>query len=251
MSLPNHFADAAVARRYVQGRPYVHEVVAQEIVRHAGRVERAVDVGAGTGLSTRALLRCTASVIGVDPSVEMLAAACRNSTVRYVCGTAERLPLPSASMDLATLSAAFHWCDHSALFSELERVVRPGGWLAIYDVELANVIESPSLVEWLHNDYWRSLPRCAHLGVFDAATHVRPPFTLVSDTRERTVLPVRADDLIAFVLSQASSINAVTTASVSFDALERRLRRAISAVLPRDIAATVVFDIPFSILRRS
>lgn len=251
MTLRNHFADAGVASRYVQGRPYVHDVVAQDIVRHAGRVARAVDVGAGTGLSTRALLRCAASVIGVDPSVEMLAAAFRNGAVRYVCGTAERLPLSDASVDLATLSAAFHWCYHDALFSELERVVRPGGWIAIYDVELANVVESPALVEWLRDDYWPSLPRCTHFGAFDGATDVRPPFALVSDTCERTVLPMRADDMLAFVLSQASSINAVTSGFTSLDALERRLRHTIADALPRDIAATVAFDVPFSLLRRS
>ncbi len=251
MSLRNHFADAGVASRYVEGRPYVHELVVQDIVRHAGRVARAVDVGAGTGLSTRALLRCAASVIGVDSSEEMLAAAFRNTAVRYVCGTAERLPLSSASVDVATLSAAFHWCDHDELFGELERVVRPGGWIAIYDVELADVVESPALVEWLQHEYWPSLPLCVHFGAFDAATDVRPPFALVSDTRNRTVLPMRADDMIAFVLSQAGSLNAVSTGFTSLDMLERRLRQAISAALPRDIAATAVFDVPFSLLRRT
>jgi ubiquinone/menaquinone biosynthesis C-methylase UbiE len=249
-SVPNHFAVPGVARRYAAGRPYVHDVVAAEIVRHAGRLGRAVDIGAGTGLSTRALLRCAATVIGVDPSIEMLGTAFRNPAAQYVGGVAETLPLASGSFDLATVSAAFHWCNHDALFSELERVIRPGGWIAIYDVELATVVESPSLVEWLRSDYWPSLPRCTHFGAFDAASHVRAPFALVAETNERAALPMSADDIVAFVLSQASSINAMSTGFASIDSLEKRLRRAMASALPRALAATVVFDVPFSLLRR-
>ena len=246
----NHFAVPGVASRYVAGRPYVHDVVAREIVRHTGRLERAVDVGAGTGLSARALLRCAATVVGVDPSTEMLRAAFRNPAVRYVGGAAEGLPLASSSFELATVSAAFHWCHHDALLSELARVVRPRGWIAIYDVELSGVVESPSFVDWLRRDYWASLPHCVSFGAFDAGAHVRPPFALTAQTVERIALPMSADDLIAFVLSQASSINAVSAGFASMETLERRLRRAASSTLPRALAATVMFDVPFFLLRR-
>ena len=56
---------------------------------------------------------------------------------------------------------------------------------------------------------------------------------------------------MAFVLSQASSINAVSTGFTTLETLERRLSNAFSDALPRDIAATVVFDLPFSLLRVS
>lgn len=171
--------------------------------------------------------------------------------MHYVGGVAEALPLTAASFDLATVSAAFHWCNHAALFSELERIVRPGGWIAIYDLELASVLESPSFVEWLRHDYWASLPRCTSFGAFDTASHVRPPFALLTDATERTALPMSADDIVAFVLSQASSINAVSTGWTSLDVLEQRLRRAAASALPRQLAATVVFDMPFSLLRRA
>jgi SAM-dependent methyltransferase len=247
----NHFAVPGVAARYAAGRPYVHDIVVRQIVRHTGPITHAVDIGAGTGLSTRALLRCSNAVVGVDPSVEMLGAAFRNAAVRYAAGTAEMLPLSAGCMELATLSAAFHWCNHDALFRELERVIRPGGWIAIYDVELVDVVEAPSLVAWLRHEYWASLPRCAHFGAFDAASHIRPPFVLMAQTDERTVVPMTADELVAFVLSQASSINAVSTSFASLDTLERRLRDAVASTMPRALAAAVTFDVPFSLLRRT
>jgi SAM-dependent methyltransferase len=251
LTITNHFTVPGVASRYAAGRPYVHDVVVREITRHAGPVARAVDVGAGTGLSTRALLRCASAVVGVDPSFEMLGAAFQHRAVRYIVGAAEHLPLCSASCDVATLSAVFHWCDHDALLDELGRVVRPGGWVAIYDVELAGVIESPALVEWLRGEYWATLPRCTHFGAFDVAAHLRPPFALVADTTERATLPMSANALVDFVLSQASSINAVSTAFAALATLEQRLRGAMASAIPRGLAATAVFDIPFALLRRT
>lgn len=250
MSASNHFAVAGVARRYAAGRPYVHDVVVREIMKRTGDVADAVDIGAGTGLSTRALLRCATRIVGVDPSIEMLDQAFRHPHAHYVAGTGERLPLASQSVDLATISAAYHWCDHDALFRELERVVRPSGWVAIYDVELVNVAEAPSLIDWLRSEYWAALPRCGNFGPFDPTSHVRAPFASVADTMHRVEVPMTADDLLLFVLSQASSINAVSTGFASLEALELQLRSAMSAAVPRALAATVMFDVPLSLLRR-
>jgi hypothetical protein len=58
------------------------------------------------------------------------------------------------------------------------------------------------------------------------------------------------DEVVSFVLSQASSINAVSTAFTSFEVLERRLRDAFVTAFPRHLAATAVFDAPLALLRR-
>jgi SAM-dependent methyltransferase len=247
----NHFAVPGVARRYATGRPYIHDVVAQAIFQHTGAIGRALDVGAGTGLSTRALLRGAEQIIGIDPSVEMLDAAFRNPRVRYVAGTGECLPLSSSCIDLVTVSAAYHWCRHDALFGELERVVRPGGWIAIYDVELVGILEAPSLIGWLRNDYWAQLPRCSHFGAFDPATGPHPPFVMIAATTTSVDVPMTIDESVSFVLSQASSINAVATGARSLETLEQRLRGAFETAFPRRLAATARFDVPSFLLRRA
>ena len=131
----------------------VHHVVGDEILRRCGRIARAVDIGSGTGLSARALLGCADTVVGVDPSVEMLAAAFRHASIGYAAGSAEQLPLASGSFDLATMGSAFHWCDQQAAFAEIDRVVRRDGGAAIYDVELAGLAAAPALIEWLRGEY--------------------------------------------------------------------------------------------------
>jgi SAM-dependent methyltransferase len=209
-----------------------------------------VDIGSGTGLSARALLGGADVVVGVDPSVEMLSVAFRHASIRYVAGSAEQLPLASDLFDLATISSAFHWCDRQAMFSELERIVRRGGGVAIYDVELAGLAEAPALMDWLRGDYWTSLPRCHHNGAFDVRLHVRRPFTIIANTTLHAEAAMTHDDLVSFVLSQASSINAVTAGASSIDGLEGRLRDGLGQHLGHDVTSTARFDVPFALLRK-
>ena len=181
----------------------------------------------------------------------MLVAAFRHEHIRYVAGTAEQLPLAPGSCDLATMGSAFHWCERQATFAELERVVRRGGSVAIYDVELTGVSGSPALIGWLRGDYWANLPRCPHNGAFDVRQHVRRPFTIIANGTLRAEAPMTVDELVSFILSQASSINAVTVGAASFDALEARLRDGLAQhIRSGGAAATARFDVPFSMLRK-
>ena len=246
----NHFAVPGIASRYAAGRPYVHHVAGSEILRRCGHVSAAVDIGSGTGLSARALLGGAEAVVGVDPSVEMLSAAFRHASIRYVAGEAEQLPLASDSFDLATMGSAFHWCDRQATLVEFERVLRRGGSIAIYDIELTGLAESPALIDWLRSGYWAGLPRCPHNGAFDVRLHVRRPFTLVTNMTLRAEAPMTIDALVSFILSQASSINAVTTGAASFAALEASLRDGLARHVPPVAAATARFDVPFTLLRK-
>jgi SAM-dependent methyltransferase len=91
-----------------------------------------VDLGSGVG--TWSELMATAfrgTVWGVEPSEKMRAVAERehgHPGVRYVEGSAERIPLPDASCDAALFSYVIHHLrDRGAAASELHRVLRPGG----------------------------------------------------------------------------------------------------------------------------
>lgn len=127
-----NFDDAADA--YERGRPgYPPEVVAwlaAELGLRAGRT--VLDVGAGTGKLTRALLATGATVLAVEPLPAM-----REVLERVVpeasalAGTAEALPLAAESVDAITAAAAFHWFEASAALAEFHRVLGPGGRLAV------------------------------------------------------------------------------------------------------------------------
>ena len=88
-----------------------------------------LDLAAGTGKLTRPLVASGATVIAVEPVAEMRAVLPRS--VQALDGTAEQIPLDDSSVDLVTVAQAFHWFDGDAALTEIHRVLRPGGRLAL------------------------------------------------------------------------------------------------------------------------
>lgn len=93
----------------------------------------AVDVGAGTGKLTRALLDLGLRVIAVERDGEMVTRITRDSWVLRC--DAEKLPLRDASVDVVAAGQALHWFAGSALV-EMQRVMRRGGRLVAVDMLL-------------------------------------------------------------------------------------------------------------------
>jgi demethylmenaquinone methyltransferase/2-methoxy-6-polyprenyl-1,4-benzoquinol methylase len=114
----------------------LHRVWNKKVVRATGLRPggRAIDLACGTGSLTRDLARKVGpegSVLGVDFSREMLRAAKTRPVpnVEYRLGDATRLEgVPSGAFEAATIAyGARNIPDLDALFSEMARVLRPGG----------------------------------------------------------------------------------------------------------------------------
>jgi len=125
---------AEVAGAYERGRPEyppaVVGVIAAEL--HLSQTAPVLDLAAGTGKLTRALLGMGLDVVAVEPQSslrEVLAENVGDERVRE--GLAEAIPLPAASVAAVTVADAFHWFDHTAALAEIRRVLRPGGGLAV------------------------------------------------------------------------------------------------------------------------
>jgi SAM-dependent methyltransferase len=88
----------------------------------------AVDVGAGTGLLTRALARKVPRVVAVEPDERMRAVlSARSPAIEALDGRGEAIPLPDASADGVFISSAWHWMDPERTMAEVTRVLRDGG----------------------------------------------------------------------------------------------------------------------------
>jgi len=111
------------------------EVIAEEL--DLPPHPRVADLGAGTGRASIAMAGRGWRVTAVEPGGPMLEvlrsqADAAGVTVETVQATAEATGLGAAAFDLATAAQAFHWFDKQAALTEMARIVRPGGGLALF-----------------------------------------------------------------------------------------------------------------------
>lgn len=98
----------------------------------ANRPLRVIDLGAGTGILTRILLRLGHQVTPVEPDAGMRARLTEASGgLAALDGAAERIPVPDASVDAVLAAQSYHWFDRDRAHREAGRVVRPGGVFAV------------------------------------------------------------------------------------------------------------------------
>lgn len=99
---------------------------------------RVVDLGSGSGLSTRWCATWAAQVTGVEPNADMRHQAERatdSANVEYVDGWAHDTGLLDAVADIVVVVQALHWMDPGPTFDEIARVLRPGGVFAAIDCD--------------------------------------------------------------------------------------------------------------------
>jgi ubiquinone/menaquinone biosynthesis C-methylase UbiE len=95
-----------------------------------------VDVGCGTGISSRLVASVGLQVIGVEPNSDMRQQAERASCSAAIApvyrgGSAEATGLPDNFADCVLAAQAFHWFSPAAALSEFIRILKPGGWIVL------------------------------------------------------------------------------------------------------------------------
>ncbi len=129
-----------------------------------------VEVGCGTGAIARRVARKLGSgeVIGVDRQEAQLETARRLAdgdgveNIRFVLGAADALDLPSSSCDAAYGRFILeHVADPVAVVREMARVVKPGGWICVYEWD--NAMESIYPDSPHHRAVWAGIYRLQEL----------------------------------------------------------------------------------------
>jgi SAM-dependent methyltransferase len=118
------------ADHYNAFRPKPPPVLLAALIRYAGGppLRCVVDLGSGTGLSTRAWAGRAGEVVGVEANESMRAVAERETeeeNVRYVAAFASETGLPEGLADLVTCSQSFHWMEPAPTLAEAARLLRP------------------------------------------------------------------------------------------------------------------------------
>jgi trans-aconitate methyltransferase len=113
---------------YERNGAFVHELAGGVLEWLAAKPnEDILDLGCGDGQLTKRIAATGASVLGVDASAEMIAAA-RERGLSAEVGNAEALPFAEKIFDAVFSNAALHWVrDQDAMMVQVRRVLKPGG----------------------------------------------------------------------------------------------------------------------------
>jgi SAM-dependent methyltransferase len=135
--MANPFSTDDMAAGYATSRPAVHARVIEQVYRQSGRKEpfqRALDVGCGAGVSTRALTGFVERSVGLEPAEAMLKwASTIAPSADFLVGRAEAIPLRDRAVDLITAAGSLNYASLDLFFPEAARVLMPGGMLVVYD----------------------------------------------------------------------------------------------------------------------
>ncbi len=210
---------------YERARPgYTDEVLAHlvgSLRLHDGST--VLDLAAGTGKMTRRLREVSGRCLAIEPSPSMrtvFTEAVPGGAV--VAGTAEAVPVADGTIDAVVVAQAFHWFDNTESLTEIARVLRPGGGLALVwnerDERVPLIAQLVRVSKWdvcqpypVGKDFSASLDRSGlfgpvHRRKFEFVQHVdRPTFVEQVATRsyvrvlprpERDALLARVDALV-------------------------------------------------------
>ncbi len=146
----NPFATDRMSEGYAAARPPVHRRVVDLIAERGALGGVVLDVGCGSGLSTRALEGVAQRRIGVEPAEGMVRLADSVSPgALFAVGRAEALPLRTGSVDWIAAAGALNYVDLRTFFGEAARILRPGGGVAVYDFSPGKIMRSgDTLAAW-------------------------------------------------------------------------------------------------------
>lgn len=231
-AMATSFGGATAA--YEAGRPsYPVEAVAWLLDPRPSVV---VDIGAGTGKLTRALIGQGREVIAVDPDPAMLETLRAGIPgVATHVGTAESLPLPDSCADLVTLGQAWHWVDPIAASAEIGRVLQPGGALGlVWNIRDESVPWIAAMSQIMHHS-------AAERMIMTESVTVAEPFGELEERTWQWVRPMTRAQLTYMVTSRSYVITADAETRSRIDAELAALFDSLT-----DLADGGTVDLPYS-----
>lgn len=145
----DHFSgDSDKYRKY---RPSYPDELFQYLASISPSTDIAWDCATGSGQAAIQLAKYFSSVIATDASRQQIQHAESAKNVIYKVAQAENTSLLSGSTDLVTVAQALHWFDYEQFFSEVKRVLKDGGVIAVWSYNLLTL--TPELDEIIKELY--------------------------------------------------------------------------------------------------
>jgi SAM-dependent methyltransferase len=230
------------AELYDSVRPTPPDVISSLLCRYANEPSpRVIDIGSGTGLSSRWAATWACSVIGIEPNDDMrsIATARPVESIEYRPGFSFATDLSDASADIVIAVQAMHWMEPVSTLTEVARILRPGGVFASFEADwppLAGLARAESAWSALDDlvrttgrdaaDSVKAWPRVEHLANMLASNH----FAWCREVFVHHTEAGGADRFIALLQSQGGYQSLLkqgySPAEIGADIFEREVRAA-------------------------
>ena len=174
---------------YAEFRPRYPEELFRWLASVPARRDFAWDAGTGNGQAAVALATWFDRVAATDSSARQLSEASAHPRVEYAVAR-EMAGLAPQSVDLVTVAQALHWFDRPLFWKEVERVLAPGGAVAVWCYELQRV--TPEIDAVVHHfyravvgQYWTPERKLVETGYrdieFPFVELTPPPFSMTAE----------------------------------------------------------------------
>jgi ubiquinone/menaquinone biosynthesis C-methylase UbiE len=230
----NYFDKHAAAVRYSEGRPDFHSNTISHIksfLHLDNKVDKALDIACGTGLSTKALLEIANEVYGTDISEEMLKLAPYPDQINYSLAPAEQQPFPDNYFHLVTVSSGVHWFDIDRFLLEANRLLKSGGWLVLYENHfIAEMIGHTAFTDWFLNAYLRKFPSPPRNNsyVWTYENLMQKNFNFVKEEKFKNAISLNKRQLVLYFTTQSNVISAVERNEENFETAEAWLNNELN-----------------------
>ncbi len=140
---------------YAQFRPTYPPELFEYIVSFVKEKNEAWDCGTGNGQSAKELSRHFKKVIATDISQKQIDNAYKAGNIFYSIAPAEQTAIADNSIDLVTVSQALHWFKFDQFYTEVKRVGKPGGIIAVWSYSLLRI--SPQIDSLIEDYHYKTL----------------------------------------------------------------------------------------------
>lgn len=157
MKVKDNFSD--IAASYAAWRPEYPQQLFTFLASLSNTHNKALDCGTGNGQAAKLLAAHYKDVYATDISAAQLQHAAAMPNIHYSVSAAEKTDFPDHFFDIICAAQAVHWFNHPLFYKEVERIIQPGGILALIGYGLISIDkEIDALIQVLYKDvlgtYW-------------------------------------------------------------------------------------------------
>ena len=236
----NYFNPKTAAERYSKGRPDFHSNTIKQINDYLHldkKLNNALDVACGTGLSTKALLDIAINVYGTDISQEMLNFASKPDKIHYSIASAEQQPFEDNHFDLITVSSGIHWFDIDKFLIEANRLLKSRSWLVLYENHfISEMVRNDNFSNWFPNIYLKKFPSPPRNNAYAWTNENLNPKNLkfIREERFKNSVILTKKQLTLYFTTQSNIIAAVEKKQTTYEQVENWLDQELASFFDND-----------------